>query len=484
MISRVSAEFTDPSTERAFREASFADARLLNRTTAAIASLIYLGFGIFDYITLGASPLFYTLLGLRVGLVCTAGLVIATTQDPKRYPVADLAMLALQLYIVGLFLVAVVVRTPSGYLYPPAVSSYGIVMIVLGNYVFIATRFSFCTSVALLASLSYCTVSLIFRPFSALDLALEGSLLLGCNLLGLSMLHRVQTLQRRQHTLLTEERLAGERLQAQSRELRTIARDLARARDEATIANRAKSEFLAHMSHELRSPLNAIIGFTEVMTARLFGAVQPTRYGEYVEDIHASGVHLLAVINDLLDLSKAESGRMELNETTVSVEEAAASATRLVRERAYEATVKLTLEVPDTLPHLRADERMIKQIVLNLLTNSVKFTRPGGAVAVCACIDDEGRLALSIKDNGVGIDAADIPKVLEAYGQADIARSRSSEGTGLGLPLVKSMAELHGAGIELESTPGEGTTVTIRFPADRLVAAPATGAATTDRKAG
>jgi two-component system cell cycle sensor histidine kinase PleC len=469
MISRFSAEFTDPSMEQAFRAASFADARLLNRTTAAIASLIFVGFAVFDYIMLGTNQLFYTLFGLRVGLAATAVLVIALTNDPKRYRVADIAILVLQLYIVGMFLVAVAVRTPAGLLYPPSVSSYGIVMIVLGNYVFIATRFSFSTLVALLASLSYLAVSLIFRPFTPWDMALEGTLLLGCNMLGVSMLHRIQTLQRRQYKLLREERLAGERLQAQSRELKTIARDLARARDEATIANRAKSEFLAHMSHELRSPLNAIIGFTEVMTSAMFGPVEPPRYREYVEDINASGVHLLAVINDLLDLSKAESGRMELNDTVVRIGDAATSAMRLVRERAYEATVKLTLDAPETLPDLRADERMIKQIVLNLLTNSVKFTQPGGTVAVSARLDDEGRLALAVADTGVGIAARDIPKVLEAYGQADVARSRTSEGTGLGLPLVKSMAELHGAGIELDSTPGEGTTVTVRFPAERLV---------------
>lgn len=469
MISRFSAEFTDPMMERAFREASFADARLLNRTTAAIAALIFAGFGVFDYITLGLSPLFYTLLGLRAGLAATAVLVIMLAHDPKQFRVVDIAILVLQLYIVCLFLVAVVVRTPAGPLYPPSVSSYGIVMIVLGNYVFIATRFSYSTLVALLASFSYLVVSAVFRRFTAWDMALEGMLLLGCNMLGVSMLYRIQTLQRRQYSLLSEERMAGERLQAQSRELRTIARDLARARDEATIANRAKSEFLAHMSHELRSPLNAIIGFTEVMTAAMFGPVEPPRYREYVEDIHASGVHLLAVINDLLDLSKAESGRMELNETPVRIEDAAASAMRLVRERAYEATVKLTLDAPDSLPDLRADERMIKQIVLNLLTNSVKFTQPGGTVAVSARIDDEGRLALAVSDTGIGIAAHDLPKVLEAYGQADVARSRSSEGTGLGLPLVKSMAELHGAGIELESTLGEGTTVTVRFPADRLI---------------
>jgi signal transduction histidine kinase len=469
MISRLSAEFRDPATERAFREASFADARLLNRTTAAIASLIYIGFAVIDDIKLGPSLLFFTLLALRLGLVCTAVLAIAFTSDPKHYRKADLAFLALQIYIVGLFLVAVSVRTASGYLYPPTVASYGIVMIVLGNYVFIATRFSFCTAVAVLATFSYLAVSLIYRPFTGWDLVMEGMLLMGCNLLGVSMLHRIQTLQRRQYLLLTEERHARERLQAQSRELKTIARDLGRARDEATIANRAKSEFLAHMSHELRSPLNAIIGFTEVMTSCMFGPVEPARYREYVEDINASGVHLLAVINDLLDLSKAESGRMELHENAVRIDEAAASAARLVRERAYEAGVRLTLDVPGTLPALRADERMIKQIILNLLTNSVKFTPPGGAVAVSARLEDDGRLALAVDDTGVGIAAEDIPKVLEAYGQADVARSRSSEGTGLGLPLVRSMAELHGAETRLESTPGEGTTVTIRFPAERLV---------------
>jgi signal transduction histidine kinase len=473
MISRLSAQFQNPAMERAFREATFVDARLLNRTTAAIASLIFMGFAVFDYLALGTDPLFYTLLCLRLGLVATAILVITLTNDPKRYRLVDFAILALQLYVVALFLLAVAVPTPTGQLdqlYPATVSSYGIVMIVLGNYVFVATRFSFSTLVALLASCSYLVVSVLFRPFTAWDMAMEGTLLLGCNMLGVSMLHRIQTLQRRQYSLLSEERLAGECLQAQSRELKTIARDLGRARDEATIANRAKSEFLAHMSHELRSPLNAIIGFTEVMTSGMFGPVKPARYREYVEDINASGVHLLAVINDLLDLSKAESGRMELNETPVRISDAAASAMRLVRERAYEATVKLTVDAPETLPALRADERMIKQIILNLLTNSVKFTQPGGTVAVAARIDDEGRLELSVADTGVGIDAEDIPKVLEAYGQADVARTRSSEGTGLGLPLVKSMAELHGGSIELDSTPGEGTTVTVRFPADRLVA--------------
>jgi two-component system cell cycle sensor histidine kinase PleC len=470
MISRLSAEFTDPSMERAYREASFADARLLNRATALIASLIYLSFGAFDYITLGATPLFYTLFALRLGLLATAVVAIGLTRNPKRFRQADLALLVVQLYIVALFLVVAAARSPAGFLYPPSVSSYGIVMIVLGNYVFIATRFSFCASVSILATVSYLGVSLAFRPFTLSDLAMEGAMLVGCNLLGMSMLHRIRTLQRRQFGLLTEERLAGERLQAQSRELRTIARDLARARDEATIANRAKSEFLAHMSHELRSPLNAIIGFTEVMTTRMFGAVEPPRYREYVEDIHASGVHLLAVINDLLDLSKAESGRMELNETPVEIEDAATSAMRLVRERAYEASVKLLLAVPETLPDLLADERMIKQIILNLLTNSVKFTQPGGSIEVSARICDDGRMALTVKDTGVGIAAADIPKVLEAYGQADIARARSTEGTGLGLPLVKSMAELHGGDIALDSTPGEGTAVTLYFPAERVVA--------------
>jgi len=481
MISRFSAEFKNPSTERAFREASFADARLLNRTTAAIAALIYLGFAIFDYVILGASLLFVVLLTLRLGLVCTAVIAVGLTTDAKRYPKADIAFLVLQLYVVAMFLVAVTARTPSGYLYPPSVSSFGIVMIVLGNYVFIATRFFYSASVAMLASLSYLAVSLIFRPFSVWDLALEGSLLLGCNLLGVSMLYRIQTLQRRQYGMLTEERLQGERLQAQSRELKTIARDLGRARDEATIANRAKSEFLAHMSHELRSPLNAIIGFTEVMTNCMFGPVEPARYREYVEDIHASGVHLLAVINDILDLSKAESGRMELNETRMNIGDTAAAAMRLVRERAYEATVRLTLDAPATLPLLRGDERMVKQIILNLLTNAVKFTQPGGTVAVSARLEDDGRLALAVADTGIGIEPDDIPKVLEAYGQSDVARTRSSEGTGLGLPLVKSMAALHGGTIALESAPDEGTTVTVYFPADRL---DAPGAAADDRIAG
>jgi len=468
MITRFSAEFADSAAERTFRRSAFRHTRVLNRVVAVIVAALFIAFGVFDYIVLGASPHFFTLLAMRTVLVAIAVAVFTATRKPEQYRRADYVVLALQFMIIAVFMVVTGTRTTDGMLYPPTVTSYAIVMIVLGNYVFVATRLLLCTSASVLATISYLVVSMAYRPASGWDFMLEGILLASANVLGFVMLHRVQVLQRRQHALLAEERLAGERLQIQSRELRAIAHDLAHTRDEATIANRAKSEFLAHMSHELRSPLNAIIGFTEVMTNRMFGEVRPARYREYVEDIHASGNHLLAVINDLLDLSKAESGRVELHESAIDAREAALAAVRLIRERARSASVTLETDMSDELPHLFADERMLKQIILNLLTNAVKFTRPGGSVKVSARLLDSGDLRLAIADTGIGIDAADIPKVLEAYGQADVARTRSGEGTGLGLPLVKSMAEAHGATVRIDSEIDRGTTVAVDFPAERV----------------
>ncbi len=259
------------------------------------------------------------------------------------------------------------------------------------------------------------------------------------------------------------------RLEAQGAEMVVLAEELAIARDEAEQASRAKSAFLASMSHELRTPLNAIIGFSEMMTNKIFGPIHPPRYEEYTKDIHNSGEHLLSLINDVLDLSKVESGKLELNEEMVDIASVVEGSMNLMRERAAEANVDMRNEIMEGLPYLRADERMVKQILFNLLSNSIKFTPGNGHVSVRAEISDSGELIVSVSDNGIGVDKDDIDKVFMPFGQLDSVLARKHKGTGLGVPLVKELTEMHGGIFEFDSEYGKGTTVKIRFPAKRVI---------------
>jgi signal transduction histidine kinase len=234
----------------------------------------------------------------------------------------------------------------------------------------------------------------------------------------------------------------------------------------AEAANRAKTEFLANMSHELRTPLNAIIGFSQLMTDQR-QATDPKRVTSYAKDIHTAGEHLLREVNRILDLAKIEAGRAELHEEWFSPAEAVEIPVSFVRPQADGAGQSLVVWIPAALPQLYADQQYFKQILINLLSNAVKFTPRGGKVTLTAAVESDGWLNVSVADTGIGIAEEDIWKALVPFAQVSSDLSRKYEGTGLGLPLSKGFVEMHGGTLKIDSEPGRGTTVTVRFPPDR-----------------
>lgn len=259
-------------------------------------------------------------------------------------------------------------------------------------------------------------------------------------------------------------------LEATKAQLEQTSQHLIVARDAAFEANRSKSAFLAAMSHELRTPLNAVIGFSDILTSELFGPLGHQKYRQYATDIHVSGSHLLALINDILDLSRIDAGEGKLEESDVDLREVIAQSLRMVAPQAEAAGIALTSEIACNLPHFHADMRRLKQTVVNLLGNAVKFTSAGGRIQVRA-VPRDGGVAISVADTGIGIAAEDIARALERFGQVDSTLARKYEGAGLGLPLAKHFIEMHGGTLSLESSVDVGTTVTVTLPASRALAA-------------
>ncbi len=249
-----------------------------------------------------------------------------------------------------------------------------------------------------------------------------------------------------------------------------MADTLRKARDSADEANRAKTRFLANMSHELRTPLNAIIGFSDIMRSEIFGPVGGPKYKQYVADINRSGSHLLQLINDILDVAKIEVGAQALNEGVIDLAGTLKNCGQLVEPQARNGSVSLTVDASARLPALRADPTRFRQVVLNLLSNAVKFTPAGGKVVLSGAVEHGGGLLVQVRDTGIGMKPEDVPRALQPFVQLDQA-PRGDPGTGLGLALVKTLVEAHGGAIAIESELGKGTTVSVRFPAERLAPA-------------
>jgi two-component system cell cycle sensor histidine kinase PleC len=256
-------------------------------------------------------------------------------------------------------------------------------------------------------------------------------------------------------------------LERSQEQLSELARKYEAEKVRAEGANRAKSEFLANMSHELRTPLNAINGFSEIMVQEMFGPLGDARYKGYSQDILSSGQHLLALINDILDMSKIEAGKMSLRFEPLALEDVAGDAVRLVIHRAETAGLTLSIDFPPHLPDVEADYRAVKQVLLNILSNAIKFTPRGGRITIRAegRMDPLGeRIRVSVQDTGIGIAPDDLARLAQPFEQVENQHSKTTQGTGLGLALTKSLVEMHGGALDLQSAPGEGTCVSFSLP--------------------
>ncbi len=277
--------------------------------------------------------------------------------------------------------------------------------------------------------------------------------------------------------ILRDVQLAAERGQLEAARARILLEqtklshantELLGAVEKAETANQAKSRFLAHMSHELRTPLHAIIGFSELIQDQVPRTGAPAAIGEYATDILTSGRHLLELINAILDISKVESGTDQLVDARLRVADEIHTSLIAVAGRARDRQIKIDLRVPEALPTLRADATKLRQVLINLMSNAVKFTEPGGAVTVSAAIADDGGMQIAIRDTGIGMTPAETEIALQPFGQVDNSLARAHEGTGLGLPLALRLVELHGGQLQIESVKGTGTTVTVWLPPERV----------------
>ncbi|TNE35744.1 MAG: HAMP domain-containing histidine kinase [Alphaproteobacteria bacterium] len=463
VIQRFSLRFVDRAVESAYNDAAVARSVVVMRLSLFSAVIIYACFSILDYYVI--PEVFKEAFIIRFGVAIPIFLITLYLTYTRFYsviaqPGAAFCMLASGLSIIYMTIIA---DQPGNYLYYA-----GLTPLIIFCCCLPPTRFLYATSVTGCLIFAYHLSALWLNPIPPLILIGNDFFLLTAAGMGIFAAYFQELAQRRDFMnmrMLEEERQKSDMLA-----------------EKAQAANHSKSEFLAIMSHELRTPLNAIIGFSEILEKEMFGPLGKAQYKEYSKDINVSGQHLLSIINDILDLSKAEAGKLVLQEEKLSIVDIVNSTLRIIRDHAAERGVRLAFDVPGRDFILEGDPRLLSQVFLNLLSNAVKFTHKGGFVRIGFEEMATGNLSVLITDTGIGIDPENIEKVFAPFVQIESSMSRSYEGTGLGLPLSKNILELHDGTIMLKSKLGEGTTAIVEFPARRIVGPEAGSAADPSRK--
>jgi two-component system cell cycle sensor histidine kinase PleC len=450
-LDRVRLRFKDPEVEKNFSAWSFASSIWFTRLYLLGAVILYATFGLLD--TLVSGPMLGTLWLIRYGVVLPGVVfILAFTFHPSFERYMQFSLLATG-WLCGIGVIAMAAVLPV-----PDASRYyaGLIMVVIYSGGLIGLRFYYGLASTLVIVLGYQIVAIAINPIPEVDFISNNFFLLMSAGVGISSTYVLDVQARRQY-------VAQRIIEAKNAATGVLL-------DRAEAANRAKSEFLTNMSHELRTPLNAIIGFSEIIRQEHLGPVGSPKYMEYATDIHDSGRHLLTIINDILDLARAEAGKLVIREEVFDFDVMVRMVFEQMEPAAAEEELAFTMRNAGSPIYVQGDERLLRQVVLNLVSNAIKFTPAGGQISVSLRTGQDIGVEFSVTDTGVGIPAEDVERILRPFEQVERALTRSHGGAGLGLSYAVKIIELHGGGLSLESQRGVGTTARFNLPPMRISA--------------
>ena len=449
-IDRLRLVFVDREQENAYTREALGRSLGFSRAFLVAGALLYAAFGTFD-VAIGGNSV-YILWFVRGAVVCPVLIAVLALTYHRAFLCIGQYALAAAMLVAGLGIVAMTAVIP-----PPFNEMYYadliMLMVFCSALIRLHVRFSAVVSLALFAS--YQVVALAINPLPQAVIERNDFFFIVAAGVGLLAAYIRDSHLRRSF-------ISQKIIEAKNRTLNLLF-------VEADKANKSKSEFLANMSHELRTPLNAVIGFSEMLSRQHLGPLGHARYGEYVSHINVAGLHLLAIINDILDLAKAETGKLQLQIEECNLVECLKNCILMCREPAERTNVKLVLCESSPALRVLADRRLLFQAVLNLVANAVKFTPPGGTVELRLALTKGCGVEIVVRDTGIGIAPENIERVFVPFEQVESSLARKNGGTGLGLPYAKKLIELHGGTLHLASKVDKGTTVTISLPADRVV---------------
>lgn len=450
-IRRLPPVFQDAEVEADFRLDFFNRSRGVLRAALFLGAGIYGAFGILDLLVVAPEHV-APLLAIRFLGVCPMLVLLALAVNAQTFRRWAQPVLGCAMALAGCGIIAMTLLTD-----PPVSGWYyaGLSLVIVYSTSAIRLHFAIALTVTVALAVAYVLATVLLNDLAPVTVIANTAFLTATVGVGLLSNYMVE--------LFARQRYAHEdRLQIAMREANFQRR-------QANAANQAKSQFLATMSHELRTPLNAVIGFAEVISLQMLGRIENPKYSNYAEHILKSARHLLGILDDILELAKADAGAMRLNEDVVPMDETVDTVMQSVKQQAGERGVRLQAKAVDPETDLRADPRLIRQLLTNLLTNAIKFSSEGGRVTLKAGQADDGSYEIVVADKGIGIASEDLERIFEPFTQVESAFARDHSGAGLGLPLVKQIVDLHDGGIDVDSKLGAGTTVRVRLPKARVL---------------